>query len=228
MLEDLAGVVARGELRHGVMHVLVLLVLHLQRHDGQAVEEEDEVDLLVGLAEVEVRAEGDAVLAVLLGGGALGGARLRVVEAELQPAHLQAVAQDHPERRVLQLLAQRPEHLVPRIGAVVVGQFLERVGLRGVEKGPELVFGDAVLGVRDVGLFEHAIAVLADEEVRDVLLKGQLRGFFASGHGQSSPASSFFGRLPVNFVEVLGRDQPVCSSARTRACRFVAGWRIPV
>ena len=190
MLEDLAAVVARGELRHGVMHVLVLLVLHLQRHDGQAVEEEDEVDLLVGLAEVEVRAEGDAVLAVLRGGGALDGARLGVVEAELQPAHLQPVAQDHPERRVLQLLAQRPEHLVPRVGAVVVRQLLERVGLRGFEKGPELVFGDAVLGVRDVGLFEHAILVLADEEIRDVLLKGQFRGLLLLRHGQSFAAFS--------------------------------------
>ena len=76
MLENLVGVVAGGELRHGVMHVLVLLVLQLQRHDGQAVEEEDEINLLVRFAEVEMRAEGDAVLAVLLRGGALGGARL--------------------------------------------------------------------------------------------------------------------------------------------------------
>ena len=71
VLEDLAGVVAGRELRHGVMHVLVLLVLDLQRHDGQAVEEEDEVNLLVGLAEVEVRAEGDAVLWVARVRGAL-------------------------------------------------------------------------------------------------------------------------------------------------------------
>ena len=90
MLERFSGVIARGELRHGVMHVLILLVLHLQRHDGQAVEEEDEVNLVVALAEIEVRAEGDAVLAVLLGGGALGRARLGVVQPELQPAHLQA------------------------------------------------------------------------------------------------------------------------------------------
>jgi hypothetical protein len=55
-------VVARGELRHRVVHVLVFLVLQFQRHDGQAVEEEDEVDLLPRLAEVEVRAKGEAVL----------------------------------------------------------------------------------------------------------------------------------------------------------------------
>ena len=91
MLEDLAGVVAGGELRHGVMHVLVGLVLQLQRHDGQAVEEEDEINLLVRFAKVEMRAEGDAVLAVLAGGGALGGAGLGVVEPELQPAHLAAL-----------------------------------------------------------------------------------------------------------------------------------------
>ena len=111
-------------------------------------------------------------------GGALGGAGLGVIEPELQPAHLQPVAQEHPKRRVLQFLAQRLEDLVPRIRAVVVLQLLERVGLRGFEEGPELVFGDEMLGVRDVGLFQHAILVLADEVIRDVLLKRQLRGFF--------------------------------------------------
>ena len=108
MLENLACVVAGGELRDGVMHGLVLLVFQLQRHDGQAVEEEDEINLLVGLAEVEMRAKGDAVLAVFLGGGALGGAGLGVEEPELQPAHLQPVAEEHPQRRVLQFLAQTP------------------------------------------------------------------------------------------------------------------------
>ena len=186
MLENLVRVVAGGELRHGVMHVLVLLVLQLQRHDGQAVEEEDEINLLVRVAEVEMRAEGDAVLGVLLGGGARGGAGLGIEEPELQPAHLEPVAEQHPQRRVLQFLAQRLEHLVPRVRAVIVRQLLERVGLRGFEEGPELVFGDEMLGVRDVGLFQHAILVLADEVIRDVLLKGQLRSFLLpSGHGQS-------------------------------------------
>ena len=100
-----------------------------------------------------------------------------VVEAELQPAHLQAVAEEHPKRRVLQFLAQGPEHLVPRVRSVVICELLERVGLGGFEESPELVFGNEMLGVRDVGLFEHAIPVLADEEIRDVLLKGQLRWF---------------------------------------------------
>ncbi len=200
MLENLARVVARGELRHGVMHVLILLVLQLQRHDGQAVEEEDEINLLVRLAEVEMRAEGDAVLGVLLGGGARGGARLGIEEPELQPAHLQAVAEQHPERRVLQFLAQRLEHLVPRVRAVIVLQLLERVGLRGLEKGPELIFGDEMLGVRDVGLFEHAILVLADEVIRDVLLKRQLRGFLVLA-------------MRLNLVQVRLGDPPLAGDA---------------
>src|SRR4051812_13808228 len=105
MAKAVPDVVARGKLRNRVMDVLILLVLHFKRRNRQSIEEEDEVDLLVGLPEVEVRAEGDAVLAVLLDCGALSGSRLRVEEAELQTAHLQAVAQDHPERRVLQFLA---------------------------------------------------------------------------------------------------------------------------
>lgn len=54
----------------------------------------------------------------------------------------------------------------------VVCEFLERVALRRFAKGPELVFSDAILCVGDVGLFEDAITMLVDEEVRDVLLKG--------------------------------------------------------
>ena len=160
------------------MHVLIGLVLQLQRHDGQAVEEEDEINLLVRFPEIEMRAEGDAVLGVFLGGGTGCGARLGIEQPELQPAHLEAVAQQHPKRRVLQFLAQRLEDLVPRVRAVIVLQLLERVGLSGFEEGPEVVFRDAMLGVRDVGLFQHAILVLADEVIRDVLLKGQFRSFF--------------------------------------------------
>ena len=193
------------------MHVLIRLVLQLQRHDGQAVEEEDEIDLLVRLAEVEVRAEGDAVLGVFLGGGTRGGARLGIEEPELQPAHLEAVAQDHPKRRVLQFLAQRLEHFVPRVGAVIVRQLLERVGLGGFEKGPELVFGDEMLGVRDVGLFEHAILVLADEKIRDVLLKRQLRGLLALSHAL------------VTRLEVSLRDPPLAGDALVNQRLAVGG-----
>ena len=81
---------------------------------------------------------------------------------------------------MLQFLAQSLEHLVPRIRAVVAGQLLESIGLRGCEEGPKLALGDVMLGVRDVRLFQHAIAVLADEEIRDMLLKGQLVGFVLS------------------------------------------------
>ena len=56
VLEDLASLVTGGELSHGIMHVLILLVFNLQGHDGQAIKEKDEIDLLVGLAKVEVRA----------------------------------------------------------------------------------------------------------------------------------------------------------------------------
>ena len=39
------------------------------------------------------------------------------------------------------------------------------------------------LGVRDVGLLQHAVALLADKVFRDVLLKGDLTGFLALGQG---------------------------------------------
>jgi len=181
MLENLELVVAPGELRHRVMHRLVLLVLQLQRHDGQAIQEQDEVDFLVGVAEVKMRAKAEAVLAVLLHGGALGGTRPGVEQPELQPAHLETAAQQHPQRRVRQGIAQRLEYLLARIAAVIVAQFLERVGLRGVEKSPELILGDEMLGIHDVGLFEHAIAMHAPQKVGDMLLKIQFRSV---GHAQ--------------------------------------------
>ena len=42
----------------------------------------------------------------------------------------------------------------------------------------------------DVGLFQHAIAVFADQEVRDVFLEDQLRWFLSLGHGQFFPPDS--------------------------------------
>ena len=67
---------------------------------------------------------------------------------------------------------RRVEHFVLRVRSIVIRELFEGVGLGCLQKCPELVFGDEVLGVRDVGLFEHAVAVLADEEIRDVLLEG--------------------------------------------------------
>jgi hypothetical protein len=72
---------------------------------------------------------------------------------------------------VLQFLPAYLKDFLPRIRAVIVRKLLQRVGLRGFEEGPELVLGDEVLGVRDVGLLQLAIRVLADEVIRDVLLK---------------------------------------------------------
>ena len=83
---------------------------------------------------------------------------------------------------MLQLLAQRLENFLPRVRAVIVHQLLQRVGLRGFEEGPKMVFGDEMLGVRDVGLLQHGILVLADEVFRDVLLKCQFRGLLLFSH----------------------------------------------
>jgi hypothetical protein len=142
-----------------------------------------------------MQAEGDAVLGVFLGGNTRGGAWLGIEKPELQAAHPEALAQQHPKRRVFEFFAQRLEHLVPCVRAVVVFQFLERVGLRGFEESPEMVFGDEMLGVRNVRLFEHAILVLADEVIRDVLLKRQLGWFLTLGHVQGiSPVLGLAGR----------------------------------
>ena len=81
------GMVAHSELRHRVMHRLVFLVFQFQRHDGQAVEEEDEINFLIGLAEVEVWSKGNAVIAIFACGCALIGAGLWIEKTKLQSAH---------------------------------------------------------------------------------------------------------------------------------------------
>ena len=188
VLEDPDCMVAPSILSHRVVYVLVLLVLQLQRDDGQAVEEEDEIDLVVvtrpNHAEVEMRPERDAVLGVLGHCRAAGRTRRGIEQPELEPAHLQPMAQQHPQRRAIQLSAQRTEHFIPRIGAVVVLQLLQLLGLRGVEKGPKMVFSDEVLCVGDARLIQHGVAIHTDQEVRDVLLECQLRRLL-SGHGLS-------------------------------------------
>ena len=95
MLENLVRVVAVGELLDGVMHVLVRLVLQLQVHDGQAVEEENEINLLVRLAKVKMRAERDAVLGIASAAALAADRRLGIIEPELaRPAHLQPIAEE--------------------------------------------------------------------------------------------------------------------------------------
>ena len=56
--------IAFGKLFYRVMHRLVLFVLELQGHDRQAIQEQDKVNFLVGLAKIEMRPEGDPVFAV--------------------------------------------------------------------------------------------------------------------------------------------------------------------
>ena len=146
--ENLVLMVAVGELLDGIMHVLIRLVLQFQVHNGQAVQEENEINLLGRLAgrgcpKVKMRAEGDAVLSVARRPGARGGPRLGVVEQQPHALlHFEAIPQNHPERFALQFLAQRLEDLIPRVRAVIFLQLFERVGLGGFEEGPEDILGD--------------------------------------------------------------------------------------
>ena len=54
--------IAFAELFHCILNGLILLVLKLQRDNRQAVEEENEINLLVRFAEVKMRPKRDAVL----------------------------------------------------------------------------------------------------------------------------------------------------------------------
>jgi len=78
MLEDLDCVIAPGELRNRIVHDLVLLVLQLQRHDGQTIEKENEINLGIRVAKIEMRPKGDAVLVVKFCCDAFARTRLRI------------------------------------------------------------------------------------------------------------------------------------------------------
>ena len=125
-----------------------------------------------------MRPKADAVVAVPGSSGTFGRAWLGVIKPKLQPTHLQAVAHQQPQGRVLQLGAQRLENLVARIAAIVVAELLQGLGLRGGQKSPKLVFGNAVFGVRDVGLFKHTMAVNTGQVGRHMGLKAQLGWLF--------------------------------------------------
>jgi len=83
-------------MRRDIVHVPVPLVLHLQGRNGETIKEENEVDLLIRSAKIEVGAEGDPVLVVFLYGGAFTGAWLRIEQAKLQPAHFTVTTISYP------------------------------------------------------------------------------------------------------------------------------------
>jgi hypothetical protein len=166
---------------------------------------------------IEVRTKGEAVLAVSVRCGALDRAGFRVVEAERQPAHFQAVAQDHPQRRVLQLPAQGAKDFFARIARIVVGERSELLGLRRLQEGPELIFGDAVFAVGDFRLLEYAVAMHADQEVRDVLLEIQFRRSCA-WHGRFSRAGTRYVRAIAGNADTAHESRAARSPGR-QGCR---------
>src|SRR6266850_3712732 len=89
---------------------------------------------------------------------------------------------------MLKFAPQSPKNLVPRVSSVVISKLLKILGLCGLQKGPEMVFGYEVFRVRDLALFEHAIALVLDQISGNVLLKRDL-GWFLFRHGRGLASS---------------------------------------
>src|SRR5207245_6920252 len=102
---------------------------------------------------------------------ARAGPWLGVEKVEVQSPHLQAVANQQPERRVAQLRSQRAKHLVPGIRAIILSQLPEHLRLGVSKKSPQLILGDEIVCVSNLGLLEDTIFMLADQKGRDMLLK---------------------------------------------------------
>ena len=94
------------------------------------------------------------------------------------------------------------------------------------EKGPEMVFGDEMLRVRDVGLLQHPIPVLADEVIRDVLLKGNLGRLPLSGVLEENAASlcvvcpsEWYENSPYAVLEAFASGRAAVAMPRSKAAR---------
>ena len=123
--------------------------------------------------------KGDAVFAKKCVGHTFAGPGFGIEQPQFQPPNLKPVPQQHPQRGVTQIGLQRLEDFIPGIGAVIGGKLVQRLLLGRLEEGPQVVLGDAMRRVRDFSLFQRDIAVIAAQVLRDVCLKGNLRGFLA-------------------------------------------------
>jgi hypothetical protein len=126
-----------------------------------------------------VRAKSEPVLAIGFVGCTFAGTGLGIVEFELNTPNLEAVANYQPERCMSHLVSEGAKDFVASIRSIVFSQFFDYVLLRIAEKRPEVIFGEAIISVDDLGLFEHSIAMLANEKIRDVILEGY---FWRSRH----------------------------------------------
>lgn len=177
VLKNPVRMIAAGELSDRVVDVLIGFVLEFQSHNRQAVQEEHKIHFLVGLIEIEMGSEGNAIVGILRSGGTRCRTRLGIKQPELQASHFQTLAEKYPQRSMFEFLSQGFEDLLPSIRAVVVFQFLQCVRLRSDEKLPEFFFGDAVLGIRNLSLFQLTELVNSFQVIGDMLPKRQLRRF---------------------------------------------------
>ena len=148
--ERLAGVAVPLVLPDGVVEGLLgEAVLELECEDGEAVDEEPDVQRALGVAAAVAELTGDAELVLPeapLGRLVLGGRR-PVEEVEIVGAVLDAVPEDFDRAAFGDLALETGEELAAGGAVFVEAEGGGGVGLGGVEKGAELDEVDAVFAV---------------------------------------------------------------------------------
>jgi hypothetical protein len=153
--EQLAGIAVAAVLLHGVLHRLLgQVVLELKGGNGQAVDEQGQVEGAPGLVAAVAQLAGDAEA---VGGKALGGLdvawrRRAVEEIERMPAVLEALAQQVDDAPPGDLALEPGQELEPRGALVVEVKGLGDLRLGGAQKVCQLREIHGVLAVIVVGI----------------------------------------------------------------------------
>ena len=129
-------------------------VLQLEGGDGQAVDEEAQVEreLRLVAAVAQLAGDAEAVRGVALRGLGVARRRRAVEQVELVRPVLDAVAQHVDDAALADLALQAGQELAPRRAVLVEVERLGRLGLGGLQEGAELRQVDAVLAVVVLGL----------------------------------------------------------------------------
>ena len=221
--EPLAWLAVALVLLHGIGHGLLgQAVLQLEGGDGQAVDEEAQVEGQgVPIAAVaQLPGDAETVMRVTLGGDRIAGRRRAVEQVELVRPVLDAVAQ-HVDHAALRNLPLQPrQELAPR--RAVLGQVQRggRLGLGDLQEDGELHQVDAVLAVVVVPITQQpARAAVERGRCTDRARRGPARGrpHRLAGHGGDDQAfEAFFAGVGRAHVRLRWNARHAASDASKR------------